>query len=109
MQSSNAAEMANQLAILQNFTLYDQPAELNMRIFLNSGQLTGVYYGTKAAYDTVMLPLLSKLKIPARDSAVSVKSWTDTLLAFSNGPLQQPEPYDYHETQLFKNEYQPDW
>ncbi|OSS51991.1 hypothetical protein B5807_03450 [Epicoccum nigrum] len=103
MQSANASDMANQLAILQNFTLYDQPPELNMRLFLNSGQLTGVYYGSKSAYNTTMLPLLSRLRITARDSAVSTKSWTDTLLAFSNGPLKQPEPYDYHETQYAKS------
>lgn len=95
--------MATQLAILQNFTLYDQPPELNMRLFLNSGQLTGVYYGNKTAYNATMLPLLSKLKITAKDSAVSAKSWTDTLLAFSNGALKQPEPYDYHETQYAKS------
>ncbi|KAF3033961.1 hypothetical protein E8E12_002777 [Didymella heteroderae] len=103
MQFSNAADMANQLAILQNFTLYDQPSELNMRLFLNSGQLTGVYYGNKTSYNTTMLPLLSKLKITPKDSAVSTKSWTDTLLAFSNGDLKQPEPYDYHETQYAKS------
>jgi hypothetical protein len=103
MQSSNAADMANQLAILQNFTLYDQPPELNMRLFLNSGQLTGVYYGNKTAYNAIMLPLLSKLRITPNDNAVSAKSWTDTLLAFSNGDLKQPEPYDYHETQYAKS------
>jgi FAD/FMN-containing dehydrogenase len=103
MQSANAPEMASQLAILQNFTLYDQPPELNMRLFLNSGQLTGVYYGSRSAYNAIMLPLLSKLRIAASDSAVSTKSWTDTLLAFSNGPLKQPEPYDYHETQYAKS------
>lgn len=103
MSSSNAADLASQLSFLQNFTLYDQPAELNMRLFLNSGQLTGVYYGNKTAYNATMLPLLSKLKITPRDSAVSAKSWQDTLLAFSNGPLKQPEPYDYHETQYAKS------
>ena len=103
MQSANASDMASQLAILQNFTLYDQPPELNMRLFLNSGQLTGVYYGSRSAYNAIMLPLLSKLRIAASDSAVSTKSWTDTLLAFSNGPLKQPEPYDYHETQYAKS------
>lgn len=103
MTSSSAADLANQMTILQNFTLYDQPAELNMRIFMNSGELTGMYYGTKENYNKTMLPLLAKLKITASDSAVSAKSWTDALTYFANGALKQPEPYDYHETQYAKS------
>ena len=79
--------------------MHNQPAELNMRMFLPN-QLTGVYYGNRTSFDTIMNPLLTKLNIPLSGrgaGTVSTKKWIDTLTSFSNGPLPQPEIYDYHE------------
>ncbi|KAI4700798.1 hypothetical protein J4E81_003762 [Alternaria sp. BMP 2799] len=99
LSPSNTSQLANILTVLQNFTIHDQPPELNMRMFLPN-QLTGVYYGNRSAFDTIMNPLLTKLNIPLEGrgaGTVSTRKWIDTLTSFSNGPLPQPEIYDYHE------------
>ncbi|EUC47136.1 Glucooligosaccharide oxidase [Bipolaris oryzae ATCC 44560] len=95
---SNTSQLAKVLSTLQNFSLYDQPAELNMRTFV-PGQLTGVYYGNRSSYDAIMLPLLDKIgaKSSGSGTSVSVKGWIDTLTAFAFGPLPQAEIYDTHE------------
>jgi hypothetical protein len=84
------------LSVLQNFTTYDQPPELNMRLFVPN-QLTGVYYGNRSSFDTVMTPLLTALNVSSHSYSVNTRSWINTLTSFSNGPLAQPEIYDYHE------------
>ncbi|CAG5149881.1 uncharacterized protein ALTATR162_LOCUS2478 [Alternaria atra] len=99
LSPSNTSQLANILTVLQDFTTHDQPPELNMRMFLPN-QLTGVYYGNRTSFDTIMNPLLTKLYIPLSGrgaGTVSAKGWINTLTSFSNGPLPQPELYDYHE------------
>jgi hypothetical protein len=93
---ANTSQLALMLTILQNFTINTQPAELNMRLFVPN-QLTGVYYGNRSSFDSVMNPLLAALNVTNTRNAVSTKSWINTLTSFSNGPLPQPEIYDYHE------------
>jgi hypothetical protein len=97
----NATALARTLTILQNFTINSQPPELNMRWFLQR-ELTGVFYGPRSQYDAIMTPLLTALNIPTNTTgrgagSVKEKDWIDTLTSFSNGPLQQPDLYDYHE------------
>lgn len=96
LSPSDASQLATALAVLQNFTTYSQPPELNMRWFLPN-QLTGVYYGNRSEFDRVINSLLSQLNVTQRFGSVSMKSWLNTLTAFSNGPLPQPEAYDTHE------------
>ncbi|KAL1799930.1 hypothetical protein ACET3X_000272 [Alternaria dauci] len=99
LSPSNTSQLAEILTVLQNFTMHDQPPELNMRMFLPN-QLTGVYYGNRTSFDTIMNPLLTRLNIPLSGrgaGTVSAKGWINTLTSFSNGPLAQPEIYDYHE------------
>jgi hypothetical protein len=103
LSPANAAELADFLATLQNFTMTSQPAELNMRWFLPQ-ELSGVYYGNRTQ---IMSPLLAKLKVTS-SGTVSVKGWIDTLLSFSNGALAQPEVYDYHET-FYAKSLMPDY
>lgn len=102
----NTTRLASFLTELQNFTINDQPSELNMRYFMG-GQLTGVYYGNRSSYDAVMLPFLQRIGLAnwnsTRAGSVRTTSWLDTLSAFSNGPLPQPEKYDYHETFFAKS------
>jgi hypothetical protein len=107
LSPSNTSQLANILTVLQNFTMYDQPPELNMRMFLPN-QLTGVYYGNRSSYDTIMNPLLTKLGIPRGAGTVSAKGWINTLTSFSNGPLPQPELYDYHEN-FYAKSLMPDY
>ncbi|RAR07920.1 glucooligosaccharide oxidase [Stemphylium lycopersici] len=99
LSPSNTTQLTAMLSALQNFTMHDQPPELNMRMFLPR-QLTGVYYGNRSTYDTIMAPLLRELNIPSSgrgSGTVSSKTWLNTLTSFSNGPLAQPEIYTYHE------------
>lgn len=98
----NTTQLANMLTVLQNFTIHDQPSELNMRTFFPQ-QLTGVYYGSRAKYDALMKPLLSKLNVTTTGKEVSTKGWIDTLTAFAFSPLAQPEIYDNHETFFAKS------
>jgi hypothetical protein len=95
INSQNSAQLVNILSVLQNFTRDTQPPELNMRLFVGRNQFTGVYYGNRTEYDKLMNPLLTKLGVGS--GTVSSKSWMDTLTSFSNGPLAQPDIYDYHE------------
>lgn len=97
VNSANSSQLASILTTLQDFTINTQPPELNMRIFVGRNQLTGVYYGNRTEYDKLMNPLLTKLGVSLTSGTVSVKTWIPTLTAFSNGPLAQPEIYDYHE------------
>ncbi|EOA82713.1 uncharacterized protein SETTUDRAFT_173389 [Exserohilum turcica Et28A] len=93
---NNTAQLADMLSVLQDFSIHDQPAELDMRLFVPK-QLTGVYHGSRANFDKIMAPLLAKLNVPASSGTVSTKGWIDTLTAFAFGPLQQAEIYDTHE------------
>lgn len=95
INSKNSSQLVNILSVLQTFTRDTQPPELNMRLFVGRNQFTGVYYGNRTEYDKLMSPLLTKLGVTS--GTVSSKSWMDTLLSFSNGPLAQPDIYDYHE------------
>lgn len=100
---ANASQLAQYLSVLQNFTSNTQPPELNMRLFVPN-QFTGVYYGNRSQFDAVMTPLLTQLGIKSTSSgSVAAKGWIDTLTSFSNGPLPQPEIYDYHENQYAKS------
>jgi hypothetical protein len=97
INSQNTAQLANILGILQNFTMNTQPPELNMRLFVGRNQFTGVYYGNRTEYDKLMTPLLTQLGVSTTSGTVSAKNWINTLTSFSNGPLAQPDIYDYHE------------
>jgi FAD/FMN-containing dehydrogenase len=97
INSQDASQLTNILSTLQDFTINTQPPELNMRLFVGRNQFTGVYYGNRTEYDKLMNPLLTKLGVSPTSGTVSAKSWINTLLAFSNGPLAQPDIYDYHE------------
>jgi len=107
---SNATQLTNMLSVLQNFTMHNQPPELNMRLFLPN-QLTGVYYGNRSAFDVLMTPLLTQIGVPLTGrgaGTVSPKSWINTLTSFSNGPLAQPEIYDTHE-KFYAKSLMPDY
>ncbi|RMZ71685.1 glucooligosaccharide oxidase [Pyrenophora seminiperda CCB06] len=96
LSPKNTSQLAKWVTVLQNFTLYDQPAELDMRMFLPR-QLTGVYHGNRTTFDKIMAPLLAKLDNPSGGNNVQTSGWIDTLTHFAFGPLQQAEVYDTHE------------
>jgi FAD/FMN-containing dehydrogenase len=97
---SSASQLSTIITALQDFTRNSQPPELNMRLFLSAfTTFSGVYYGSRADFDKVMNPLLSKMGIGSGGFAqISTNSWLNTLTSFSNGPLEQAKVYDTHET-----------
>jgi len=103
INAANSSQLVNILSTLQDFAINTQPPELNMRIFVGRNQFTGVYYGNRTEYDKLMNPLLTKLGVSTTSGKVSAKGWIDTLTSFSNGPLAQPDIYDYHENFFAKS------
>ena len=93
---NNATQLAKWLTVLQDFSIHDQPPELDMRMFLPS-ELTGVYHGNRTQFDQVMAPLLAKLDNPGGGNKVVTKGWIETLTHFAFTSLLQPEVYDVHE------------
>jgi hypothetical protein len=108
INSQNASQLASILSTLQDFTINTQPPELNMRLFVGRNQFTGVYYGNRTEYDKLMTPLLTKLGVSTTSGSVSAKTWINTLTSFSNGPLAQPDIYDYHEN-FYAKSLMPDY
>ena len=102
LSPKNTTQVTKWLTALQDFAIYDQPAELDIRMFLPSS-LTGVYHGNRSNFDTIIAPLLAKLDIPAGSGKVTVNGWIDTLTHFAFGPLQQAEVYDTHENFFAKS------
>jgi hypothetical protein len=73
-----------------------------MRLFIAGfTSFSGVYFGTRANYDTIMAPLLSKMGLS--NGQISTNTWLNTLTSFSNGPLAQPANYDTHENFFSKS------
>jgi hypothetical protein len=110
LQPSNTTTLANMLGILQNFTMYTQPPELNMRVFVPN-QFSGVYYGNRTEFNKIMFPLLTQLGVPLSGRGAgtnTTKGWIDTLLSNSNGALQQPEVYTYAEN-FYAKSLMPDY
>jgi len=106
---SNASQLSTMISALQDFTRNTQPPELNMRLFLSGfSTFSGVYYGTRADFDKLMSPLLTKMGIGSGFASVSTNTWLNTLTSFSNGPLAQTKPYDTHET-FFAKSLMPEW
>jgi FAD/FMN-containing dehydrogenase len=103
INSANSSQLAGILSTLQDFTINTQPPELNMRLFVGRNQFTGVYYGNRTEYDKLMNPLLAKLGVSPTSGTVGAKTWINTLTSFSNGPLAQPDIYDYHENFFAKS------
>ncbi|KAF2687499.1 Glucooligosaccharide oxidase [Lentithecium fluviatile CBS 122367] len=99
---SSASQLATIITALQDFSRNTQPLEMNMRLFLASyTTLSGVYYGSRADFDKIMQPLLSKTGISG--GQITTNTWINTLSSFAYGPLQQATPYDTHETFFSKS------
>lgn len=106
---SSASQLSTILTALQDFTRNTQPPELNMRLFLSGfTTFSGVYYGSRADFDKLMSPLLSKMGLSNGFGSVTTNTWLNTLTSFSNGALEQTKPYDTHET-FFSKSLMPEW
>jgi hypothetical protein len=93
----NYTVAAKALDTIQRFGNTQQPREMNLRLLFQSysTQLLGVYYGSRADFNSSIEPLLKAL--PNRtSSSVTTKNWIDTLSTYSYGALQQPLNYDVH-------------
>ncbi|KAF3079475.1 hypothetical protein TWF102_003626 [Orbilia oligospora] len=80
------------------------PRELNLRFWVGvfNTQILGVYYGSRADFDTAIAPLLSKLGTPS-SSSISVMNWLDTLNNYAYATMSPPLDYDVHETFFAKS------
>lgn len=94
--SENRKDVKNALTVLQDFSMEDQPAEMNMRSFLRPHgiSLEGVYHGSQKDFDRIMKPLLKNTGIrlgndsaPEDDPHRKVMGWVDALEAYAYGPL----------------------
>ncbi|OCL01673.1 Glucooligosaccharide oxidase [Glonium stellatum] len=92
------------ISAIQTYTRSTMPTELNMRFTINpySTTLSGVYYGSQAAFTAAIQPLLSTMPAPLYNTVQSM-GWLDTLTAYSNGALATTLNYDYHETFFAKS------
>ncbi|PVH99130.1 Glucooligosaccharide oxidase [Periconia macrospinosa] len=107
IRPSSADNLAKILTILQDYTINEQPSELNMRFMISpSTYLAGVYYGSRESYNKVIDPLLTKLNLTS--GQISNNTWINTLSAYAYGPLQQAKPYDTHEN-FFAKSLMPSW
>ncbi|KAL7267983.1 hypothetical protein RUND412_009414, partial [Rhizina undulata] len=81
------------------------PAELALRLWTLTDvfQITGVYWGARADFDTVIAPLLAKW--PSTYSVTYEElGWLDMLSYLADGAtLPQPEVYDAHDTFFAKS------
>ena len=100
----NQTEARSAIEAIQGYTNSTMPTELNMRLFIASGQtsLMGVYYGSQESFSAAIQPLLSQLGDP-RISKNRTLGWLDTLTEYANGRLATPLEYDYHETFFAKS------
>lgn len=96
---NSAQQLAQMITAIQDFTRNEQPAELNMRLFLSSWTtFSGVYYGSRADFDRIIRPLFQKMGVGNPSGTVKTSNWIDTLTNYAYGPLTQPAVYDTHET-----------
>jgi FAD/FMN-containing dehydrogenase len=90
----NENQAVEGLIAFQKFAA-NAPKQLNMQIYIGpSGQtIRGVYYGTRAALNTALKPLLGD--IDAQISASTTGGWIEGLKAYANGQtLDQRRPYN---------------
>ncbi|KAK2763247.1 hypothetical protein FQN54_009883 [Arachnomyces sp. PD_36] len=78
---------------LQSYANTTQPSEMNLRMFSNLDMtvFTGVYYGTVEEMGAEMAPFIEKIGTPANVTNSTV-GWIESLLTYSNGPLDEPIP-----------------
>jgi FAD/FMN-containing dehydrogenase len=73
---------------LQEFSIHDQPAELNVRASLeprSSVSVTGVYHGHKSDFDALMQPLAQRLGLVLRSN--QTLGWIKSLEHHAPGSL----------------------
>lgn len=103
VQPSSAAQLSTMVTALQDFSKNTQPKELTTRLYISfQTTLSGVYFGSREDFNKTITPLLAKMGVTVTGKEGNY-TWPNTLLQFSNGPLQQPTVYDQHETFFAKS------
>lgn len=100
-----ASKAASAFRIAQTFG-QKAPNKLGYGILFSPGgamTVRGVYYGTRAAFDGLIAPLLTDLKAAhgGQNPAATIKTlgWLDSLEDLAGEPLPQPlKGYDKHDT-----------
>jgi FAD/FMN-containing dehydrogenase len=103
---SSVATAASAFKDAQNWGQMNAPKELGYGILLfpeGTFIVRGTYYGSKSSFDTIIAPLLAKLKAAhgGKEPTKSVKvlGWIDSLTDLAGSPLVTPvNGYDQHDT-----------
>lgn len=85
---------------LQEYAATTAPKELALRLWtiLDTFEVTGVYWGTRANFELVIAPLVAAWPSQATVS-IEEYPWLDMLTSLANGEsLPQPLEYTKHET-----------
>ncbi|PVH77335.1 Glucooligosaccharide oxidase [Cadophora sp. DSE1049] len=92
----NQAQAAAMHKVLQDYANTTMPAEMNMRMFVNSYSfgLQGVYYGTQDNFKKAIAPLLAKAPFTGGTGQISTMGWIDTLNNYAYASLSTPLDYD---------------
>ena len=104
-QFSSAANAATVYKIAQDWGQQNAPKELGYGILVFPGvsmTIRGVYYGSKTNFNTIIAPLLAKIKpyIGNQTPATSIKTlgWIDSLAELAGSSLVTPVTgYDLHD------------
>jgi len=89
---------------MQDYAETTAPKELTLRLWTltNVFEITGVYWGTRADFQTVIAPLTAKW--PKFTVKIEEFGWLDMLMSLANGEqLPQPLNYTKHETFFAKS------
>lgn len=93
---TSASSAATAFQYATNWAQQNAPKELGFGIFVAGKQfvMQGVYYGSKATYQTIITPLLNDMKAlnngQTPPSSVRQLGWLDSLTALAGGPLVTP-------------------
>lgn len=93
---SSAYFAATSFQYATNWAQQNAPKELGFGIYIGGNQfvIQGVYPGTRAAFDTLITPLLDEMKTlnegKTPQSSVEELSWLESLTALAGGPLVTP-------------------
>ncbi|KAL2063766.1 hypothetical protein VTL71DRAFT_5571 [Oculimacula yallundae] len=101
----NQAQAAAMHKGLQEYANTTMPAEMNVRMLINSNsfQLIGVYYGSQADFQKAIAPLLAKAPFSGVTGRIRSQGWIDTLTTYAYASLSTPLDYDVHETFFSKS------
>ncbi|KAI5806092.1 hypothetical protein EDC01DRAFT_133870 [Geopyxis carbonaria] len=90
---------------MQDYAQHTAPSNMALRLWTLTDvfEITGVFWGSAAAFNTTIAPLLDSWHLTPKPTITS-RGWLASLSAFANdAPLAQPAVYTAHETFFAKS------